>query len=35
VESEEERVTIRDGGTEAVKDGEMRWEMSGALRLYE
>jgi hypothetical protein len=35
VESGEERVTIRDGGTEAVKDEEMKVEMSGALRLYE
>jgi hypothetical protein len=35
VESEDERVTIRDGGTGAVKDGEMRVEMGGALRLYE
>jgi hypothetical protein len=35
VESEDERVTIRDGGTGAVKDGEMRVEMDGALRLYE
>jgi hypothetical protein len=35
VESEEESVTIRDGGTEVVKDGEMRVEMSGNLCHYE
>jgi hypothetical protein len=34
MESREKRFKIRDVGTETVKDGEMRVEMSGNLCLY-